>query len=434
MITFSLRSHQRLSAAAISLGIFLPVFFQIKGGIFRDPLTILNSGGVLSTLPIPLSVAVCFLGIPMIGGYRNARVSLAFVITSFGLMLLSSVIMASAEWGERQSKLIILLQFVIPMFAMVLGQLYEKLDDKTRGLAKVFLGVLWAIVPFQLFCSWFQTYPQLSPYLYVISIYQHLQYVPVVFTAAFVIVLFSLGHDKKFRNWILLLLPVMGLYVVAATSIVAMSLFCLATVWYSLFYWALDKKTIAKLTLAVMMVILLVFGYLYHYRDTSTIWLKFQVYQGEGVKSINIPGLQGRLSYWGFYGAASTKDVGSFLVGNARVPDRKKYPSAHNYFLDFLYYFGFFALVPLLILIGGTVYRIYRERKKLRFLPNVLGITVALLFLVFVENMLKVGLRQPYPGIFTFFLWGILISKLSDLSCKRISSGNESNCVDSSAR
>ena len=27
--------------------------------------------------------------------------------------------------------------------------------------------------------------------------------------------------------------------------------------------------------------------------------------------------------------------------------------------------------------------------------------------------MLKVGMRQPYPGIITFFIWGLLIARLS---------------------
>jgi hypothetical protein len=31
------------------------------------------------------------------------------------------------------------------------------------------------------------------------------------------------------------------------------------------------------------------------------------------------------------------------------------------------------------------------------------------------DNNMKVTLRQPYPGVFGFFLWGILLSRLARL-------------------
>ena len=40
------------------------------------------------------------------------------------------------------------------------------------------------------------------------------------------------------------------------------------------------------------------------------------------------------------------------------------------------------------------------------------GLAAIVLFLVVIDNSLKVGLRQPYPGILTFFLWGLLLARL----------------------
>jgi len=31
---------------------------------------------------------------------------------------------------------------------------------------------------------------------------------------------------------------------------------------------------------------------------------------------------------------------------------------------------------------------------------------------VLIDNSLKVGFRQPYPGIIMFFLWGVLLNRL----------------------
>lgn len=34
------------------------------------------------------------------------------------------------------------------------------------------------------------------------------------------------------------------------------------------------------------------------------------------------------------------------------------------------------------------------------------------MYLLLFENMLKVGMRQLYPGIITLFIWGLLIARL----------------------
>jgi O-antigen ligase len=118
------------------------------------------------------------------------------------------------------------------------------------------------------------------------------------------------------------------------------------------------------------------------------------------------------------------KDTKTFFMGNAQRPDRIKYPSAHNYYLDFLYNFGFLSIVPLICLIGFTVYTVYRRRKEISSSPAVLGLVIVVLFILFVDNFLKVGLRQPYPGIFSFFLWGLLLSKLIKMPTKKSNTNN----------
>ena len=44
------------------------------------------------------------------------------------------------------------------------------------------------------------------------------------------------------------------------------------------------------------------------------------------------------------------------------------------------------------------------------------ALSVVVFFLLFVDNFVKVGMRQPYPGIVAFFLWGILLSRLGALA------------------
>jgi hypothetical protein len=77
------RKNNQIVAVVIALFILLPIFFQIQGGIFRDPSMVIDSGGLISKLPIPLSILGCFVGIIYIGHFRRANVSLSLIFFLF---------------------------------------------------------------------------------------------------------------------------------------------------------------------------------------------------------------------------------------------------------------------------------------------------------------------------------------------------------------
>lgn len=85
---------------------------------------------------------------------------------------------------------------------------------------------------------------------------------------------------------------------------------------------------------------------------------------------------------------------------------------AHNYWLDGLYNFGVISILPLIILLFTTIQWVWQRRRDVLSNPVFLGTTMAALYLLLFENMLKVGVRHPYPGIITFFIWGLLIARL----------------------
>ena len=97
-------------------------------------------------------------------------------------------------------------------------------------------------------------------------------------------------------------------------------------------------------------------------------------------------------------------------------PDRELHPSAHNYWLDVMYNFGIASTLPLIILLFATIRWLWNGRKYVLSSPMLLGTAIAALYLLLFENMLKVGMRQPYPGIITFFIWGPLIARLQRLT------------------
>jgi hypothetical protein len=59
-----------------------------------------------------------------------------------------------------------------------------------------------------------------------------------------------------------------------------------------------------------------------------------------------------------------------------------------------------------------------RHYRSVYEFNQLFGLTVSVMFFLLVDNFVKVGMRQPYPGIATFFLWGFLFQKLKTIDAK----------------
>ncbi len=83
-----------------------------------------------------------------------------------------------------------------------------------------------------------------------------------------------------------------------------------------------------------------------------------------------------------------------------------------------MYNFGFLALVPLLAVLVMTVRDLWRVRHILPVSPALVGLGTAAFYLLLVDNGLRVGMRQPYPGLATFALWGMLTARLTAVASR----------------
>lgn len=418
--------------------LLLPLFFQLSHGIFTDTSLAFDSGGALRELPIPVSVLMCYLGILLLGVYKRAFLSFGFVFVSCVLMMMSAIILTQGQAIEQQAKLILLIQFVLPMIALVLGQVYESSKPNTQSTlyAQAFFWVLFVLVPLQLFYTWRLGWGYLSPDIGIFSIYQHLQYVPTIFVGAYLISMFTLWSKRRYKALILIFFPFMAIYAAASLSMPALGL-----LFIGLLAFALARIKNEKLPLIIFILSVVVsFSYLHHEKNQPMISYKFDlvnqlwssnsftvnIKNAENEKLIPaitvnsqypvIQSIAGRVAYWEYYLEKITGSWRSFLLGSPEPPSRSQYPSAHNYYLDFVYNFGTLAFIPMLFLVGYTVFMIIRTGRRIAQSPDVLVLCLVVLFLLFVDNLLKVGLRQPYPAIFTFFLWGLLLTKLSTLA------------------
>lgn len=439
-----IQTHENKIKIIIIASLLVPLFFQIHSGIFNYPKMIFDTQGKLSLLPIPLSVASCFLGILVLGKYRQALTSLTYIFVIFILMIFSTFLVTGKDIILQGSKLVFLIQFIMPMFGLVLGQFIYQNDDDDRLMEKTIALVLFVFVPAQLASTWIQgIHYHLSPYLYILSIYQHLQYVPVIFTSAYFIALAGLWSIKRYQTYMAVLTLCMGLYVAASLSLTAILMLYIGLLFFSYY----QNKTYAnkKFFFISILSITLSFVYSIHF-VRSNMAEKIPVLasvMAEPVLTseakINVPivdkdpvaapssalpaNLLARESTWQYYYAGITQSNASILFGQSTRPNRALYPSAHNYYLDFIYNFGLIAILPFLWLLIHTIRAIANCTRRMQHMTNeermaFVVLSSIVLYLLLIDNFLKVSLRQPYSGIFTFFLWGLLLSKLSYFSKK----------------
>lgn len=398
---------RRIVGILIAALLVLPVFFQLSsGGIFKDRAFTFESGGSPELLPIPVSVFAVGLGVLLIRRLPASRMSLAVFVSSVILFAAAAV----AAGPVSPAKAMLTAQALLPMSALVLGEMYGRTETGPTFERTVF-WILLLIVPANLICSWEQGYMLLSPYLYFFSIYQHLQYWPMVVVALSLLVCFRFRRSR----YLLLLMPAAMVLAVASHSLTAIGALAAGLLFFSMMH---RRAAVAVTSLA------LVAGVLYAVLPTmdSGIVLKMTqraetlaekimpnpIYEAE--PGPYVPGITYRLKYWRHYAAGISESPRTFLFGHPSPPDRTSYPSAHNYWLDLTYNFGAIALLPMLALIVWTAARLWKMRAAMPVAMSALAIPVA--YLVLGESMLKVGMRQPYSGLITFFLWGLLVARL----------------------
>jgi hypothetical protein len=416
-----MKTNNNLLNWAIGIGLLFPLFFQLSGGIYDGFLN--DSGGNLVTLPLPVAVLVCFGGIALLlKRLRQACVAWIFLAAMI-LVLLASVLFANPELRIEIRKLILLAQFVMPMFALPLGRMIN--DDKV--VPEAFLVVLLAVVPAQLLAGWLQGTLTLTHSLYVFSIYQHFQFVPPVFVCAFAYATVALWDTH--RKWLLFLFPWMSIYVIASVSFLTIAAFIVFAAAFTGLRLRAAKKIrgprLAAITLAGIALMTAGIGAYYEVaRNKSSIvgdggrYIAKFYSLSEGKLPINV---SERLADWTLFGSGIIETPRTMVFGHVAPLAREVRSSAHNWYIDIAYSFGLISLLPVLLLIGYTASSYWRSRRSLSIETKWLALVV--LFLVVIDSNFKVTLRQPYPGIFAYFMWGLLLSHLH-ASCRTFPRAN----------
>ncbi len=406
-------NRHRIQVCVLVL-ICLPVFFQLSGSVFNAKDLIYDTQGSLFYVPLPLSVLACYLGLAFMLRYDLVKITVGFILSFFLIMVFSTFVIASAEKQFQLDKMILLIQFILPVFGLVLGHSYQEPDKKHLRFEVIFFSVIAIIVPLELIASWNQKYLILLPYIYFFSIYQHLEYVPVIITSLYFLSLPVLFEHDVGRKLIFLLAPFIGIYAAASISVLAMLIALSGSVLSIMFFLRRGLgKSVLTLTMLVLAPLLL---YAFMSRTNLTFHHKFQSpiqLQRDTSFAKKFPNIGERIYYWKYYLTGITENPKTFFLGHAKRPDRDKYPSAYNYYLDLVYNYGFISLFPFLFLIAYTIIKLKNRMRYGQMPLDLIALSLIVLFFVLVDSSLKVGFRQPYPGIIMFFLWGVLLAKLA---------------------
>lgn len=400
--------------------VFVPVFFQLGGSVlFKSSAFVFDTGRLLKQLPIPVSVIALFAGILLLGRFKDAHRSLTvFFFTALALVLASLTVQ---EVDHEAARLVLMAQYLLPVLGLVLGEMYGAAAGDNE-FEKACLAVLCFIVPVQLLCSWAQGLLILTPYLYIFSIYQHLHYVSVMTVVIFGMVFISIwGRQGRWKTALAILLPVMAIYAGASYSVeVLVILFGMIAVALWVPKPPLVFRRVAGWLFALMVFAGICYGLMNSIPAESRIPKAFsnilEISQEKNKLALEASSPQNlgeRLNQWEFHITGSVSGFKEFFFGHPTRPDRKVHPSAYNYYLDLLYNFGLLALLPLLLLLIYTAWRIYLCRAALRVDRFLLAAALGTFVVFIIDNSLKVGLRQPYPGILGFFLLGLLQARIS---------------------
>lgn len=546
--------------------VFLPLFFQLTGRIYDASIALPDSGGVLRTLPLPLSVIACPLALLLIGRYARAALGYGFLFLAFACLTLALIASTHGQFDTATGKLLLLGQCVLPILALPCGMQYAELDRDGAALARAVAAVVATIVPTHLAATWLAGETLLVHRVFVFSIWQHLQYVPVVLALGYGVALTTLWPRRRLRVPLAALGLLVGVYAVAALSSLAMAAVGASVLLFAVQYRGdRDRLRFAAVVAGVPLAIL---GYLvpasanasfqekyprlaeyavfralrcsaYPVNVTGGLlrgagpglrrevkaesgrlvethrcsaaggatfvvtgelgsgtlrlglmeedrwlaqrdvvaagkfrveipaengWVKgvidYRVAPGERrldvvfggiafepgvlrgseaspqlpapVADPPAPGAVGetleprvealpknlaeRLGDWLLFSKLVFASPTTLFFGQERPLERSVRTSAHNYYIDMAFNFGIFGLIPVLALIALTARRIAAVRSALVRDTALSALLAAVLFIVLVDASFKVTLRQPFPGLAAFFLWGVLLARMRALA------------------
>lgn len=181
-------------------------------------------------------------------------------------MVLSTFSISGEGEPYAIGKFILLAQIVLPVFALLLGQSYIKNDKRGLGFEEVFLYVLVLIIPSVVFATLWSDRKVLYPQLMFFSLYQHLQYLPVIFTGVFYLSAIAVRNSNVLRIMVIGLSPFIGIYTAASVSILCVFLNITGSIMFVVLMLREGKRIYGLLVFILSLGFMIGYGFRFHHR------------------------------------------------------------------------------------------------------------------------------------------------------------------------
>ena len=407
-----------------------PLFFLLSGSVFHsDELVYITNGNIFLT-PIPIACIFSLLGIIYLLKAGKNYIAIGIFYSFFVLMLLSIVITNTSNDQLKINKFVLLIQFIYPFLGLIFGFLYIRPRSIFFGFETLCLFIITLIIPLQIFSSFLHGFNFLSPNIFLFSIYQHLDQIPLIFISMYFIALGALYKIKILKSVILIFAPIIGAYLAFSLTYFSFILFLYLSALSILIFY---KNNFFKYLLTCLTLILFSFSFCYSFiyngakpisieneivkqdvqRDkiNNENFKKFLIVNNITIeKEFNIIFFQWKKHLRGIF-----ENPKSLLFGHSARLDRNKHPSAYNYYLDLIFNFGLLSFLPILYLICITLASIISLKQNNKITPNLALLIGVLIFYILFLCSFQVPLRQPYTGMVIFFFWGVVLSDLSKI-------------------
>ena len=379
--------------------LILPIFFQIGHGIFNG--TILQKN--IYNIPLPVSIfsVVIILFYYLITNFKkflyflkNKLLIIYFI--SFIILLFVNFFLHS----NNQEKIIYLFQFFLPVLSLPIGFFYFE-----KNFFFIIYKIIFYFFILHLLFSLLNGKAFLINDMFFFSIYQNLQYVnsTLIFLALFSLLV--IYKDLK-KIQIIFFITLTFLYSFYAYSLSSLTLFFLG------FFLMIEKNLIQNPIKYIFIILFLVISLItINFVNKSLSQEKFSTNSNYYLNSKKIDDILNlkvpqniilRLEIYQKY--LVNFDQKKLFFGSKEYSLDKSYSSAHNIIIDAIYKFGILLAIPFLYLFFFIFYKFFSEqniyKKKL---------LLFLIFFLILENMFKVSLKQPYPGLISYYIIGLIL-------------------------
>jgi len=376
----------------------IPIFIVFFNSLNSFEFSLLNSLNYSETIinksffaPLPIS---SLLLIPILLGQLNNKKNKSITIYFVALSIFCMLFATSYTERFNFSNFLNLAQFFLPMVAIVCGEIIGSNSKLKNIVLKSFFKIALIVIALQILFTLKYNTEGLNPNFILFYIYQTEQYTSL---ALIIIVFVNLqnfylkNYNEKFNYRYYLVLVLILTYVYLSKSI---TLYVYSTVFFITHLFLISRSLKNYLfIIPLFFIILLSINYLNF--DYSNF-------------------ISHRTHWYSLYFLEITSSIKTFFLGsNIENELYKITPGVFNYYLDFIYNFGFISIIPLLLLIFITIVKVIKHIKINVISSENLFIIVVLIVVVSIDSFLKVSLKQPYIGIILFFLWGICFSSLS---------------------